>query len=62
MNQLVTKSIGRGFGHDMSSAAILERLRIVNELYQLGKTLATARYVGKVEQNERKSTQRNLSQ
>jgi hypothetical protein len=33
----------------MSPGAILHRLKIVDELYQLGKLLATAQYVGSVE-------------
>ncbi len=43
------KSLSRGFSADMSPDAVLQRLKIVDELYQLGKLLATARRVGKVE-------------
>ena len=43
------KAKSRGISADMSPQAISRRLEIVSELYELSKTLDTAKFVGKVE-------------
>ena len=53
MTALPDKSLSRGYSTDMSGPAILHRLEIVNELYQLGLLLKRAKYQGKVTDLER---------
>jgi hypothetical protein len=43
------KALSRGYSNDMSSDAIMKRLEIVNELYQLQKLLVSAKSLGIVE-------------
>ena len=50
------ESLSKGISRDMSSQAIAERLRIVSELYDLAKTLSTARCLGSVESLESAGT------
>jgi hypothetical protein len=54
------KDISRGYSNDMSPKAIMKRLEIVDELYQLGKFLSTAKFIGSVEDlKKQKSAQAN---
>ena len=43
------KDLSRGYSNDMSPKAIMKRLEIVNELYQFGKFLSSAKWIGRVE-------------
>ena len=49
MKQPDYEALSKGISRDMSPRAIAARLRIVSELYDLAKMLATARFVGTVE-------------
>ena len=45
------KSQSRGIGCDMSSAAVIRRLEIVDELRELAKELQAAKHIGTVDAN-----------
>ena len=53
LNNFRNKALSRGFSRDMSGPAIMRRLEIVNDLYQFGKLLKRAKYLGKVSDLDR---------
>jgi hypothetical protein len=56
MDIMDVKDVSRGYSNDMSPKAIMKRLEIVNELYQFGKFLSTAKFIGRVEDLKKQET------
>ena len=59
MTETDNKALSRGISHDMSAEAILRRLRIASDLYDVAKLLGKAKRVGRVEPIDRDEPQRS---